>query len=304
MKQTAHKSAMVKGVIALGLSMIFITYPVVRTSASTTIHAAPAAKSEAQFKDEASRYERALLAISRISSAKLDTPEALQEAIELFKSQRTNINFHRSKLVVKATSDPNFAAAVKRVANNAKSAERLLKELSADPNRVLKLDGAKTLIAALDQSSGADAAILQQVGEKLKAAADKIKESNTDRGALLPSSTGYSFIKTKFDEPSLPVMPSHHAVMVDPVTVIAIVAIAAAVVVTTVFVATAIKNLYENLFTEDGRDAVTQCQRQADDRLAVCLRSAGRLSFFLKLAAEGLCASQWALDQAQCLVKA
>ncbi len=304
MKRRTSLPSMFKAIIALSIATIFIAYPGMKTSATTPTNAAPTAKSEAQFKSEASSYERALLAISRISSAKLDTPEALQEAIELFKNQRTNINFHRSKLVVKATSDPNFVAAVKRVANNVKSAESLLKELSADPNRVLKLDGTKTVIAALDQSSRADAAILQQVGEKLKAAADKIKESNTDRGALLPSRTGYSFIKTKFAEPGLPVMPSHNAVMVDPVTVIAIVAIAAAVVVTTVFVATAIKNLYENLFTEDGRDAVTQCQRQADERLAVCLRSAGRLSLLLKLAAEGLCASQWALDQAQCLVKA
>lgn len=304
MKQTTYKSAMVKGVIALGLSMIFITYPGMKTSATTPTNAVPTAKSEAQFKSEASSYERALLAISRISSAKLDTPEALQEAIELFKSQRTNINFHRSKLVVKAMSDPNFAAGVKRVATNVKNGERLLKELSADPNRVLKLDGTKTLIAALDQSSRADAAILQQVGEKLKAAADKIKESNTERGALRHSNSEISIIKAKFYETDQPSPTSNNSLLLDPVTVIAIVAVAAAVVVTTVFVATAIKNLYENLFTEDGRDAVTTCQRQADDRLAVCLRSAGRLSFFLKLAAEGLCASQWALDQAQCLVKA
>lgn len=301
--RTKSKSGPLKAIIALSISMVFITYPGMKTSATTPTNAVPTAKSEAQFKSEASSYERALLAISRISSAKLDTPEALQEAIELFKSQRTNINFHRSKLVVKAMSDPNFAAGVKRVATNVKNAERLLRELSADPNRVLKLDGTKTLIAALDQSSRADAAILQQVGEKLKAAADKIKASNTERGALRHSNSGFSIIKANFYETDQPSTPSN-SLLLDPVTVIAIVAVAAAVVVTTVFVATAIKNLYENLFTEDGRDAVTTCQRQADDRLAVCLRSAGRLSFFLKLAAEGLCASQWALDQAQCLVKA
>lgn len=295
-------SIALKSVIALSLSLFLMSYPSSRTAATVTTLDA---KTDAQFKSEASSYERTLLAMSRISSTKLDTPEALNRALEVFRQQRTNINFHRSKLVTRAINDPTFSAAVKKAASNVKDGEKLLKDLIADRNAVMKLDGAKNLVSALNESRQKDAAILKQVGDHLKAASERIKAASGDRGAFVPRESSVQLVKASFLIPdNLDAEATMEPALVDPVTIVAGVALAAAVIVATVFVATAIRNLYQNLFTEEGRDAVIECQRQADERLSVCLTSAGRLSFPFNITAEGLCFGQWALDQAQCLAKA
>lgn len=303
MRQTKSSVAL-NGVIALSLSLFLMSYPGARTAATVSTSGSVTTKTEAQFKAEASSYEKTLLAISRISSSNLDTPEALKQALEVFKQQRTNLNFHRSKLVVRAFNDPTFSAAVKKAASSVKDGEKLIKDLIADRSAVLKLDGAKNLVSVLSDSRQKDAAILKQAGDHLKAASEKIKAS-ADKGAFVPGASRLQLVRANYlvtdtSNPEFATAP----VMIDPVTVIASVALAAAVIVATIFITTAIQNLYQNLFTEEGRDAVTDCQRQSDERLSVCLTSAGRLSFPLNIAAEGLCFSQWALDQAQCLVKA
>ena len=296
-----RSSVALKGVIALSLALFLLTYPGSRTAA--TVSTPWSTKTEAQFKIEATSYEKALLAISKVSSSNLDTPEALKQALEVFKQQRTNINFHRSKLVARAISDPTFSAAVKKAASSVKDGEKLLKDMLADRNAVLKLDGAKNLVSILSESRQKDAAILKQAGDHLKAASEKIQSSN--KGAYKLGGTSSHLVKASFSSASIANDESVMAfAVIDPVTVVASVALAAAVIVATVFIATAIQNLYQNLFTEEGRDAVTLCQTQADDHLSVCLTSAGRLGFPLNIAAEGLCFSQWAIDQAQCLVKA
>lgn len=299
------KSLMPRLLIVLTLAATFIVNPGFRTAAVLNSSAPIAAKTEAQFKDEAARYERALLAISKISSASLDTPEALQQALDVFKQQRTNIRFHRSKLVVKAISDPSFSAGVKRVANSVSAGEKLLKELNADRNAVLKIDGAKNLVSTLEESFNfrTDAAHLQKAGEALKAASEKIKASAGQKATH--ARNGFRITQVSFSmADNRVVKPNLEMLSLDPLTIIGGLAIAAALIVATVFIATAIQNLYNNLFTEEGRDAVTECQIQADEHLSVCLTSAGRLDGLLKLGAEGLCFSQWAIDQGQCLIKA
>lgn len=301
MKRLA-KSLMPRLLIVFTLAAAFIVNPGLRTAAVMNTSAPIAAKTEAQFKDEAARYERALLAISKISSATLDTPEALQQALELFKQQRTNIGFHRSKLIARAISDPTLLAAIKRTATDAKSAQQLLQEIISDRFAVLRLNGAKGLVPVLDDMRRNDASVLKAAGERLKISAGKFNASGDDS---VPTTNGFRIVHAGY-RVALPAGNEGASVIapVDPVTIVGAIAIAVGAVVAAVFIATAIQNLYDNLFTEEGRDAVVECQRQADDSLQVCLTSAGRLDGLAKTLAEAVCAAEWLINQSQCLIKA
>ena len=262
MKRIANSSLTPRLVIVLTLSAAFIVNPNSRTAAAIKTSAPIAAKTEAQFKDEAARYERALLAISKISSASLDTPEALQQALDVFKQQRSNINFHRSKLIARAINDPTLSAAIKRTATDVKSAQQLLQEIINDRFAVLRLNGAKGLVPVLDDMRRNDSSVLKGAGEHLKVSAGKFKTSGaiaTENGFRMVHA-GFRVTSPDGDEASIALSP------VDPATIVGAIAIAVGAIVAAAFITTAIQNLYDNLFTEEGRDAVIECQCQIDHR--------------------------------------
>ncbi len=302
MRRIGNTSLAPTVVLTLTLAAAFIVNPSLHLAAAPNTSAPVAAKTEAQFEDEAARYERALLAISKISSAKLDTPQALQQAVELLKQQRTNIGLHRSKLIARAINDPTLSASIKKSASNVTNAHQLLQEIISDRLAVLKLRGAKELVPVLDNIRRADSSILKAAGENLKISAGKFNSSGE---ASVPTTNGFRMVHAGFAVaiPSRDEAPSAIA-PVDPLTIVGAIAIAVGAVVAATFAARAIQNLYDNLFTEEGRDAVVECQRQADERLQVCLTSAGRLDVFAKLLAESVCSGQWLIDQSACLVKA
>jgi hypothetical protein len=296
-------SVTVRVFIATALCVSFLIYPQMRISSVAAV-AADEPKSESQFKSEAARYERAIRAIGGIATMKLDTADGLKQAIAIVDRERPNLKLYRSKLVAMAIGDSTFVSAVKKVAANESAAETFLKNLNADRKIVLNLEGTKSLQTRMERSIEGDAAILRQAGERLKAAADSFKPTSQQRGAPdSRSQDGYTFVRVRADEtrpfgsPVSSVLPP-----VDPVTIIAGIAIAAAVIVAGVFAVTAIRNLYNNTFTEEGRDEVAECQKDADDRLGACVSAANKQFFPFNLPLLAACDAQWLISQAKCLL--
>lgn len=296
-------SVTLRVVIATALCVSFLLYPQMRISSVAAV-AADEPKSESQFKSEASKYESAIRAIGGIATMKLDTADGLKQAIAIVDRERPNLKLYRSKLVAMALSDSTFVRAVKKVAVNESAAETFLKSLIADRKVVLNLEGAKSLQTRLERSIERDAATLSQAGERLKAAADSFKPTSQLREAPdSRSHDGYTLVRVRADETRPFGSPVSSVLLpVDPVTIIAGVALAAALVVVGVFAATAIRNLYNSTFTEEGRDRVAECQKQADDRLEACVAAANKQFFPFNVPLLAACSAQWLLSQSKCLI--
>ncbi len=291
-----------RALMASVLCFAFVTSPGSRVSASLKTSAIDDIKTESQFRGEARSYDDMLRAISQISSSKLDTPEALQEAIDRFQREHTKIGFHRSKLVLKALADPTFVNAIKRTANSEAAAERLLRTINADINNVLKIDGAKLLASKLESSLRADAEVLRKAGEQLKLAGERFKE----RAALDPAGNKFRMVPAMFvDQPSVELNDALFAsgAFIAGFGIILAIAITVALVVVASYVTQTIVNLVKSLFPEEQRDEVVDCQKQANDRWVVCIRAARGLGFFEKMAAETLCNATFLADQSACLLK-
>ncbi len=281
--------------IAAAMCISLLAYPPAEISSLASMNAAEA-KSASQIKSEAASYEKAVNAIAGIANMKLDSADGLKQANAIVDRERPNFKFFRSKLIAMAMADSTFASGVKKVAANEKAAEAFLKSLLADRKVVLDVDGARSLQTRIARTIELDATRLRQAGERLKAAAEAFKPSTQP-------DEGFTFIKVRSSETNVfgaPVDPS--PLFVDPLTIIAGIALAAAVIVATAFAATAIKNLYENTFTEAGRDRVAECQGEADDRLASCVTGANRQAFPFNLPLLAVCNAQWILSQAKCQV--
>ena len=156
----------------------FVIYSPLRISTAKAAYLANEIKSESQYRTEAGLYESALGAIAGIATLKLDTPNDLKQALAIFDRARPGLKFFSSKLVVIAISDSAFSGAVKKKASSKLAAEAFLEELKADPKVVSRLDGAATLTTRLQQTAQADAAILRRVAERLKDAAERIKNTS------------------------------------------------------------------------------------------------------------------------------
>ena len=209
-----------------------------------------------------------------------------------------------AQLIAMAMGDSTFASGVKKVASNEKTAEAFLKSLLADRNVVLDVDGAKLLQTRIARTIELDATRLRQAGERLKAAAEAFKPTTQpDDARNTRFGNDFTFIKVRSSEMNAfgpPADPS--PLFVDPLTIVAAIALAAAVIVAAAFAVTAIQNLYQNTFTEAGRDRVAECQGEADDRLAACVTAANRQPFPFNLPLLAVCNAQWILSQAKCQV--
>lgn len=289
--------------IAASLCVSFLAYPQMRISSMAPVAVADA-KTESEIKSEAASYSKALLAIGGITTMKLDSADGLKQADAIVDRERPNLKFFRSKLIAMAIGDSTFASGVKKVASNEKAAEAFLKSLIADRKAVLKVDGARSLQTRIARSIELDATTLRQAGERLKAAAEAFKPINQPEDARNSESpNGFNYIKVG-ENKMAPFGPPVAAapILIDPVTIITGIALAAAVIVATAFAVTAILNLYENTFTEAGRDRVAECQSDADDRLAACVAAANRQAFPFNLPLLAVCNAQWLLSQAKCQV--
>jgi len=300
--KTARLVSLRIGIVAF-VCVSLLTYPPARISSMASMNAAEA-KSESQIKSEAASYEKAVNAIAGIANMKLDTADGLRQANAIVDRERPNFKFFRSKLIAMAMGDTTFASGVKKVAANEKAAEAFLKSLLADRKLVLDVDGAKSLQTRIARTIELDATRLRQAGERLKVAAEAFKPTTQpDEARDTRFGNGLTYIKVRSsDTNAFASLVDPSPFFVDPLTVIAGIALAAAVIVAVAFAVTAIKNLYENTFTEAGRDQVAECQGEADDRLAACVTAANRQAFPFNLPLLAVCNAQWILSQAKCQV--
>lgn len=288
-------------VIATAVCASLLFYPLLRVSGSALITPTPRIeiKSETQFRSEAALYTRAFNAIAAIATMKLDTGDELKKALSILDREQPNLKFQRSKLVTTALSDSTLIGAVKKRATDQKSAEALVRELEADPQAVLKLEGAGALRTRLQRSAESDAGVLRAVAERLKAISDKLKQASQGRASTDHNSTtnGWGIAKVKFLSP-----PAHNDTMVvpDPGTIILCIVITAVACAVIGFVAGRLTNYL------DLRDDIEECQGDVERRLETCLNNSANLPsgfpFFQKEAATALCYSEWLARHAGCLV--
>ena len=318
----------IRSAIAIALSVTLINLvPRGGSSAEAASRSADLnLRSESQIRGEAARYDSAVAEIGTISTMKLETADDLSKAIAILDRNRPSLKFQLSKLAFIGLSDSGFSSAVRTKAPDKGAAEAFAKELAADSSAILKLNGAQSLKSRMSSSAQTDAATLRKAGERLKEAAEKIRKASEGRRAQAEGSAGLRVIRAGFSvsrrtepEPAaydgttvLIVVIVAVAFVLNPGLTIALAALAATVAaaatptaVAAILVAGAVAmvaNLVENLGTQEGRDAVSRCQDDADARLRRCLAATTALPGIIQLPAQAACEGQWALDAGFCLV--
>ena len=297
-------SLILRLITAAAICLSITLYPALRLRAAMPVVLPYAAKTEADFKSEAKSYQAAIKAIGGINSLKVDTPDGMKQALTILENSRANMKFFRSNLVAIGLTDTTFMSAVKKAVPDQAAAETVLKNLIKDVNAVLTIEGSRTLASRLQSTAEADSKILLGVSERIKNGADAIKKTAQHR--TNSRSDAHHSRKRSVATPTLAVDTAASTInpMLDPLTGLAIVALIVGVAIVALFAVRAIVNLWENLFSAKGRDAVADCQSQADSRLLECNRVADQLTFPFDLSARAVCYSQWLIDQSQCLIKA
>ncbi|HSE33819.1 MAG TPA: hypothetical protein VLA93_19770 [Pyrinomonadaceae bacterium] len=297
-------SLLLRAVTAAAICLSLTIYPALRLRAAMPAVLPYAAKTEAEFRSEAKSYQAAIKAIDGINSLKVDTPDGMKQALTILENSRSSMKFFRSNLVAQGLNDSTFVAAVKKAVPNQAAAETLLQNLIKDVNNVQKIDGSGSLVSRLQSTAEADSKILLAVSERIKNGADAIKK--TAQHKTNSRSDAHHSPRRLSINPVLSLDGGADTVnaMLDPLTAIATVALIVGVIIVALFAARAVVNLWDNLFTAKGRDAVADCQSQADSRLLECNRVADQLTFPFNLSARAVCYSQWLIDQSQCLIKA
>jgi hypothetical protein len=285
-----------KAIIATALCISFVLYPQLRVMSMTGAYAGGDLKTESEVRTEASRYEAAIKAIASIATMKLEIADELKKALAIVEREGPNLKFSRSKRIMLGLSDSTFISAVKKRSPDKAAGEALIKEVSADPRAVLKLDGAEALATRIQKSAEADAAILKRSGEALKAAAARFKQARqggarpnvpgSDQWKLLPA--GYSVVT----QPNEWLMPPQGEVILGFIVAVVVVAVIVSYGYTFV----------KNIGTKEGRDAVAECLVAVYERMARCERAAESQPFPLNIAAEALCEAEYLVASADCLV--
>ncbi len=288
--------------IAIALCLSIILYPLIRSTTAASANSAADVKTESQLRAEASRYDGAIRAISEIGTMKLDTGGDLARAVTILDREAPNLKLHFSKYVALALSDSTFSAAVKRKLSNRATAETVLKQMSTDRKIVLTLDGAASVKSRIERSAASDAAVLRRAGERLQDAAERIKKAGPGSTApRLGAARGFQSLRANFvetEQPSLTpaaMMP----VLVDPLTVFAVVYVALVVIAVVIYGAAIVKNVS----TEEGRDAIADCQDSADVDFTNCRAAANNLPSgfptFQREVARASCYGPWPIAQAE-----
>ncbi len=281
---------------AAALCMTFVIYPALRTSSAKVIYTATDLKTESQVRTEATTYDAAIKAIASITSLKLDNADQLKKALAIVNREGPNLRFSRSKLIVLGLSNSTFVNTIKKRSSDKAAAEALLKEVSADPKAVLKLDGAQAFGSRLQSSAAADSSILKRSSEALKAAAAKLKQAR--QGADTPNIASSDAMKL------LPVgyttvpQPNEWAPLPQGGAVLGLIVAVVVVVVIVNYGFTFVKNIS----TKEGQDAVADCLVAVTERLGRCGREAESQPFPFNVAAEALCAADYLAASANCLV--
>jgi len=255
-----------------------------------------AIKSEAQVRNEAALYDTALREISRVTTMSLDTAENLKRANDIVKKQVPNLKFKRSKLLAMGLSNATFVSAVKAKTADDKSTRAFAEDLLKNPSSITKLNGASALGSRMAQSVDTDNALLQRVSDQLKQASTALKAK------LKAHHSPHFETAMRINEPGLSSLneASEWVILVSVALIFSpllpvMVPLSAELVVGALFVQAVI-----NVVTEDGRDKVAECLKQAQSDFESCDASANALPFGLNIAAEAACLTGYLLATAGC----
>jgi hypothetical protein len=235
-------------------------------------------KTEAQYRAEASRYDAAIRAINGILTMKLDTQEDLRAALTIVEQHRSNLKLFRSKLVVLGLGHATFSNAAKRKMPTREEATAFLTQVSADRTRLTTIQGFQDLQTQFKKSG--ETAILNKASERLRTATQRLR-------AATHLEQPFSFVNATFSprnkSPEAPVPQ-------DPITIIAVAYVALVVIAVVSYGA----GVVVNASTDEGRDAVAECQDRADANYDRCVANA---DFFTRLG----CALTLLGQQALCI---
>lgn len=239
-------------------------------------------KTESQFRSEASLYDGAIRAISGILTMRLETQDDLKAALSIVERQRPNLKFFRSQLVVTALSNSTFSAAAKRKMPTKEAAITFLTSLN-DRNKVTTIAGFDQVKTQMKTRTETDAAVLRRASDRLKTAGERLKAAeHHSRSAFFPSRVSLS----GSNENSSPTAAQ------DPLTFILFLAVISVAVIAVAAFGSGVANSV----TDEGRDAVADCQDRADQNYSQCV--AASTLFTGRIA----CAATLLAEQALCLI--
>jgi hypothetical protein len=281
----------------LCLSLVLVSLRVGLNQVYAAVNTQGGAITGSQIRSEAERYQRALNAISGISTMKLDTIEDLKKANEIMRTFMPDVSLVRSKLILIGLNDQAFTAEIKKRGTNKETAEKYVKELRGNPNEVTKLNGAAELKAKMAGALKGDAAILKSAGTHLKDAADRLKAKSVKSAHALAWKNQFnleapSHDLTKNSDPSAPNTPQVEAAIAFVVCLF--------IVVVVVFAAVGYISAY---FTDKEREnAVLACTERKMSIGVDCINKAKTAPFPLNLIEEAACRAMAALQVSLCLI--
>jgi len=227
---------------------------------------------------------------------RLDTAEDLKRANDIVKKQVPNLKFKRSKLLAMGLSDATFVSAVKANTSNDKTTRAFAQDLLKNPSAILKLNGATPLALRMVQSVDTDNALLQRVADQLKQASTALKAK------LKAHHSSHSETAIRINEPGLSSLneASQWVILVSIALIFSpllpvMVPLAAELAVGALFL-----QAVTNVVTDEGRDKVAECLKQAQSDFEQCDAAANALPFGLNIAAEAACLSIYLLATAGC----
>lgn len=273
-------------------------------SANSTRNIPADLKDVSQVKNEAALYDTAMREISQLSSSSLATIDDLKKANAVLERQIPNLRYSRSKLAAVGLSDSTFVAAVKAHTSGKKATEDFASELGKDPNAILKLNGATSLGDRIARSLETDTTTLRQAAERLKQAAGDIKAKLKTNHARAGNRSAPPAIETSWPVPFAGLTKDQQVVLLVGVAVLVCSPLLPLLVTVSqgVLAVALIGQLIANFGTEQGRDKVAACMDDAEHRYRNCSKDAATLCCGLDSVARALCAYQWMLDAAVCLI--
>jgi hypothetical protein len=257
--------------ILLSISLLALPFRLsARASTPATI------KTESQYRAEASRYDAAVRAIAGIITMKLETTDELKAALNIVQQHRQNLKLFWSKLIVLALSNSTFSTAVKRKIPTLDAATTFLSSLTADKTKLTTVNGFDDVKTQIANATTTDAAVLRRASDRLKTAADRLKAAQR-----IDSSSELRLVRASFspaeESPAVPTLQ-------DPLTFALFLGYVAVVVIVVV----AFGSAAANNATDEGRDAVAECQERANANYDQCVATTlfGQLGCAAKLLAE------------------
>jgi hypothetical protein len=301
--KTARLVSLRIGIVAFVCVSLILNSSLLRLSSVTAASTSIDLKTETQYRSEAGRYDNAVNAINGIASMTLNTPDQLKHALDILDRERTNLELHRSMLIVMAISDATFSRGIRKRAPDKKAAEALVKDLSANPRAVFKFEGAESLKARMQRRVQADAAVMTRAAERLKEAADRITKTRVNASPGLETRDDFSIVRAGFNSKNQLIdarESSESPVQVEVAIFTIVVALFAATVI--IGFAALFGEVVGRFFRVDNEEELAKCQKETDESYSACVARADREPFPINIAKRAICGIGWLSRHKDCLL--